>query len=283
MLENRDAWLDLVFRMEGGYSNHPDDPGRATNLGITQATLTAWRGEVCGPEEVKCLLEEEARDIYLSRYWGVMRGDQLPSGLDLYACDFAVNSGPARAAKILQEISGAKADSFIGPNTMAAIRAKAPLQLLLDYHAARMDYLIGLSTWDTFGKGWTNRCNKVLALARAKIDHKPTLTAMVNSKIVAGASVGVASAATVVVSTPPGQWAQMWDTARGVLDQLPGLAGGLPDALKSAEPGMRATIEHGQQVAADPGLAGHIGALVMLGSALYTIWRRYKQFSKGKV
>jgi len=284
MKENREVWLESVFEVEGGWSNHPEDSGRETMMGITLATFREWRGEEeATAEELRCITKGECGEIYLSRYWNPVRGDQLPGGLDIYAADFAVNSGPGRAAVELQRLLGVKADTFIAEKTIAAIRAKPTLPMLLDYHQARMDFLTSLKKWPTFGKGWTNRCNKVLALARTKVDHKPTLTEMASSSIVKGATVGVGAAATVVVSTPPGQWEQMWGTIQGVLDKVPGLAGGLPDALRSAEPGMRATIEQAQQVSADPGMAGHLGAVVMLGSALYTIWRRYRQFAKGKV
>jgi len=282
MIENREVWLEAVFEAEGGWSNHPEDSGHETMMGITLATFREWRGEEdATAEALRCITKGECGEIYLSRYWNAVRGDQLPSGLDIYAADFAVNSGPGRAAVELQKLLGVKVDTFIAEKTIAAIRAKPTMPLLLDYHQARMDFLTGLTKWPTFGRGWTNRCNKVLALARDKVDHKPTLTEMASSKIVKGAAVGVAAATTVVVSTPASQWEQVWGTISGVLDQIPGLAGGLPDALHSAEPGVRATIDQAQQNAALPGLAGHISALVMLGSAIYTIWRRYRQFSKG--
>lgn len=184
MIENRDLWLENVLRVEGGYSYNKDDPGLATNFGITQKTLSDWRGEECGPEDVAQLTEEESRDIYLAKYWQVMRGDQLPGGIDAYACDFAVNSGPARAAKILQSLVDTKADSFIGPLTLEAIRKKQPLQLLLDYHAARMDFLMDLPHWDKFGRGWTNRCNKMLAVARSRIQARPAFAEAASSKII---------------------------------------------------------------------------------------------------
>ena len=281
MLANRDVWLEMVFRVEGGYSNNPDDPGLSTNLGITQGTLSSWRGEECGPEEVANLTEEEARDIYLSRYWGVMRGDLLPSGLDIYICDFAVNSGPVRAAKILQELIDTKVDSFIGPKTMEAIRAKQPLQLLLDYHAARMDFLMGLGTWSVFGRGWTNRCSKVLALARSKVERRPTLTEMASSTIVKGAAVGAAVSTAAVTTSPSFDWSGIWDLLQRLLHDIPGLASGLPEALQSAEPSLRGAVEAANQTAAMPGLAGHVTAIVTLGTSLYTIWRRYRMYKKG--
>jgi lysozyme family protein len=184
MIDNRELWLGLTFEVEGGFVNHPADPGKATNMGITQKTLSDWRGEEVGPEDVVQLDKTEATNIYLARYWQAVRGDQLPSGLDVYCADFAVGSGPARAAKILQKLVGAEADSFIGPLTLEAIRKRDPLQLLLDYHAARMEFLLSLKTWDTFGRGWTNRCTRVFAVAKDQVKKRPAMAEAASSSIV---------------------------------------------------------------------------------------------------
>jgi hypothetical protein len=157
------------------------------------------------------------------------------------------------------------------------------LKVLLDLHSDRLEYLESRPQWDKYGKGWGKRCRIVMGVARSCVDHKPTLTEMVNSRIVKGGAVGVAASATAVVTTPPAAWEQSWALIQHLLHDIPGLAGDLPEALKSAEPGMRSAIEQAQQTAAIPGLAGNLGALVMLGSALYTIWRRYRQFAKGRL
>jgi lysozyme family protein len=284
VIENREVWLAAVFEAEGGWSNHPEDSGHETMMGITLATYREWHGnDEATAEELRCISKLECGEIYLSRYWNPVRGDQLPSGLDIYTADFAVNSGPGRAAVELQKLLGVKADTFVAEKTISAIRSKPVMPLLLDYHQARMDFLTGLKNWPTFGRGWTNRCNKVLALARTKVDRKPTLTELASSKIVAVAAVGVATSATAVVATPASQWEDIWGTIDGLLAHIPGLPQGLPDALHSAEPGVRATIEQAQQTAALPGLAGHIGAAVTLLTSLYTIWCRYRQYAKGRL
>lgn len=226
MIENRDLCLSLVFEVEGGYVNDPNDPGRATNMGITQKTLSDWRGEEVGPEDVAQLTKQEATNIYLARYWQAVRGDQLPSGLDVYCADFAVGSGPARAAKILQTLVGAEADSFIGPLTMQAVRAKDPLKLLLDYHAARMEFLLGLSTWDKFGRGWTNRCNRVFAVAKDQVQKRPALAEAAGSKIiktnVPAAGVGTLSIGYVLTEYGPQilQWLKTQADDPATIDRL---------------------------------------------------------------
>lgn len=272
MKENREIWLEAVLRSEGGWSNHPKDGGGATQFGVTQRTLSDWRGEEVGPEDVAQLSEEEAKDIFLAKYWQVMRGDQLPSGLDVYACDFSVNSGPSRAAKILQELVGAKADSFVGPLTMEAIRKKEPLQLLLDYHAARMDFLMGLSNWDTFGKGWTSRCSRMLALGRTLVQKRPAMAEATSSTIikanVPAAAASVGGLGWVVTEYGPLvlEWLRAKADDPATLDQLhSGVSyvgsGGLP---------LVATV-----------LGGLLAASA--GVNVYTAWQRQKMWRKGEV
>ena len=85
-----------VLASEGGYVNHPRDPGKATNMGITIATLRAWRGRPVTNADVRDLSQEEALQIYKAQYWDTVRADQLPLGLDYLTFDYGVNSGPGR-------------------------------------------------------------------------------------------------------------------------------------------------------------------------------------------
>ena len=161
---NFPACLADVLVHEGGYVDHPKDPGGATNLGITIGTLTGWLGRQATKAEVKALTKTTVAPIYRAKYWDKVRGDDLPSGLDAAVFDFAVNSGPGRAAKLLQRLVGVPQDGEIGPMTLAAV-AKAPdiAALINAYCDARMTFLRGLGTFDTFGKGWTRRVDGVRA------------------------------------------------------------------------------------------------------------------------
>lgn len=251
-------------------------------MGITLATFRSWRGDDdLTAEDLRAISKQECGEIYLARYWNAVRADQLPGGVDIYTADFAVSSGPGRAAAKLQELIGAKVDTFIAEKSIAAVRAKDPMQLLLDYHQARMEFLMSLKNWTTFGRGWTNRCSKMLALARTKVERRPTLTEMASSTIVKGAAVGAAVSGTTVVTTPAYDWGQLWDMLQRLLGKIPGLASGLPEALQSAEPGVRGAIDAANQTAAMPGLAGHLTAGVTLGTSLWVIWRRYRMYAKG--
>ncbi len=155
--------LDLVLQYEGGYSNNSADPGGPTNMGITIATLRAWRGRHVDINDVKNLTKAEAGQIYRKNYWG--HGDELPPGLDFAVFDFAVNSGPGTATKYLQKVLGVPADGAIGPVTLAAAAKADPALAINKLMDARLDYLEGLRTWPSFGRGWTARIAAVRRVA----------------------------------------------------------------------------------------------------------------------
>lgn len=162
MRANFDASLALVLQHEGGYVNHPKDPGGATNRGITQGTYDLWRVD-SGLEirSVKNITPAEVMAIYRARYWNKVRGDDLPSGLDYCLFDFAVNSGPVRAARYLQEALGVVADGKIGPNTMDALHSVPTAALIEAVCNMRLAFMKKQSTWPVFGKGWNRRVQDV--------------------------------------------------------------------------------------------------------------------------
>jgi lysozyme family protein len=155
-----------VLKHEGGFVNHPRDPGGATNRGITHITLADWRGSPVTAEDVRTMSEAEAREIYRSKYWNAIQGDNLPAGVDLAVFDLAVNSGVGRAARMLQQQLGVTVDGAIGPQTLAAMRKVNAARLAGDLCRARLAWLRGLNTWPVFGKGWEAR---VVAVERAAL------------------------------------------------------------------------------------------------------------------
>ncbi|MFQ5625416.1 MAG: glycoside hydrolase family 108 protein [Methyloligellaceae bacterium] len=167
MKKNFRAALARVLAHEGGYVDHPLDPGGATNLGITRRTLAAWRSIKpwwkLPKTEVRDLTRREAGRVYRARYWDGVLGDKLPSGVDYAVFDYAVNSGVTRAAKALQRVVGAKADGIAGEKTLAALARHHPKTVIRRLIARRMSFLQRLRTWKTFGRGWTARVNGVLA------------------------------------------------------------------------------------------------------------------------
>lgn len=159
MKTNFDACLDHVLLFEGGYVNHPSDPGGETNMGISKRSYPR--------ENIKGMTRDRAAQIYRNDFWAPVRGDDLPSGLDLVAFDPAVNSGVSRGAKWLQSALGVTADGKIGPATVAAARA-ADVQATIDGACdLRLSWLRTLPTWKTFGKGWSRRVESIRDTAKA--------------------------------------------------------------------------------------------------------------------
>lgn len=170
--------LAHVLRHEGGYVDHPRDPGGATNFGITRKTLAAWRGVKpwwkLSKSEVRLLKSREVASIYRARYWRRCGAPAMAKGLDLALFDFAVNSGPARAVKALQAIVGSSRDGVVGPITVGAIRrtiaaigARALITRLCEH---RLRFLRRLSTFPVFGNGWKRRVQSVRQAALRAAD-----------------------------------------------------------------------------------------------------------------
>ena len=165
MKSNYDKCLKTILHHEGGYVNHPKDPGGETNLGVTKRVYQ----EHGGTKDMKDLLVEDVAPIYKKGYWDKMKGDDLPGGLDLCVFDFGVNAGPGRAAKFLQQMIGTTVDGGIGPNTLAKVeeyvRENGEHETVKKYQEMRQKYYEQLSTFATFGRCWTRRVEETTKLA----------------------------------------------------------------------------------------------------------------------
>ncbi len=154
--------LKFVLSQEGGYSDNAKDPGGATNLGITQATLSKWRGHKVARNEVQTLGVKEASTIYRRNYWQACKCDQLPPALAFLMFDAAVNQGVSRAIKILQKSIDTKVDGIIGPQTLDAVKKRDPKRLIIEFAARRMRHYGVLSIFSVFGLGWSRRLMEAL-------------------------------------------------------------------------------------------------------------------------
>lgn len=154
---NLSAVLDITLKHEGGYVDHPSDPGGATNLGITFAVLQKWRGTKITKQDVKNLTKAEAEKIYDRNYWFPIKGEMLPYGVDLATFDGAVNSGPNRGAKWLQRAVGVSQDGQIGTQTLQACARVDGDEIVRLMCAHRLSFVQGLGTFKVFGKGWSRR------------------------------------------------------------------------------------------------------------------------------
>ena len=111
------------------------------------------------------LTPQHVRALYKAKYWDVVKGDDLPAGVDLCVFDFAVNAGPNRAARYLQLMVGAIADGKIGPTTLRQlqqyVRTHDLPHAVNRYQDLREAYYRKLKTFATFGRGWLRRNSEV--------------------------------------------------------------------------------------------------------------------------
>ncbi len=166
--------LALTLKFEGGYSDHPLDPGGATNLGITRATLARHRGKPVSKSEILALSRDEAAAIYKSTYWEAISGDKLPPGVDAALFDLAVNSGPGKAIRIVQTALGQKPSGILSKETLAAIAKSDPAKLIRDISRLRLGFLQHLPIFSTFGRGWSRRVAAIETAALAIAIAPPT-------------------------------------------------------------------------------------------------------------
>ena len=163
-MSNFDECLQIILHHEGGYVNHPEDPGGMTNLGVTKRVYEDWVGYAVSEHTMQNLTEEDVAPIYKKNYWDRMKGDDLPEGLNLCVFDFGVNAGTGRAAKYLQTMIGTVVDGGIGPMTLRTLDEHVSLiglqETIVKYQENRQRYYEKLKTFKTFGRGWTRRVNE---------------------------------------------------------------------------------------------------------------------------
>ena len=144
-----DAAFKALIDHEGGYVNHPKDPGGETQFGITKRSYPHLN--------IRDLTLDDARAIYRRDFWDRLQCDALPMAARFQVFDAAVNSGPGNAARWLQAAAGVAQDGLIGPATRQAVDAMHPAALVARFNAARLLFMTSLSTWPTFSRGWARR------------------------------------------------------------------------------------------------------------------------------
>lgn len=167
--------LPIVLGYEGGFSNHPSDPGGVTLEGVIQRVYDGFRARKGLPKRaLRAAMRgtpewiAERDEIYRVQYWDAVRGDELSAGVDLVVFDGAVNSGPYQSIKWLQRALGVAADGHLGEGTLAALQSHPDHEALIaDICARRLGMLKNLSTWRVFGAGWETRVRNVKKVAQA--------------------------------------------------------------------------------------------------------------------
>lgn len=152
-MSNFNVAVDRVLGHEGGYVNHPADPGGETNWGITIGTAreNGYMGDM------KAMTRNDAVQIYKRAFWDKNLCDQMPFAVAFQVFDGCVNHGAGNAARWLQRAVGASVDGAIGKETIAKTNAADPTAVVFKMMAERMTFYTALGTWEHFGRGWINR------------------------------------------------------------------------------------------------------------------------------
>lgn len=168
MKSTYDLCLPLLLAHEGGYTNHPSDPGGPTNFGITIFDYRKYVKPEATAADVRAMTVDEAKRIYRARYWDAQRCDELPAGVDYAIFDYGVNSGIGRSGKSLRGlVKLSERSSIISDEVVAAVRATDAVTLVADVCDERLKFLRSLRTWPIFGSGWNRRVSDVKAVALA--------------------------------------------------------------------------------------------------------------------
>lgn len=144
-----DAAFNVLLAHEGGYVNHPSDPGGETRFGISKRSYPT--------EDIKALTEERAKVIYKRDFWGPAGCDSVPDAIKFDLFDMAVNSGIRQAVRTLQRAAYTDADGILGPKTLLAVGSVPEGRLLARFNGYRLCYMTDLGPWESFSRGWARR------------------------------------------------------------------------------------------------------------------------------
>ena len=177
MTKSVDSMINDIIRLEGGYVDHPADRGGPTKYGVTHKTLARYLDRDVSRDDVRRLSRELAAEIYRRAYYIEPRLDVLPSSIQAILFDSAVNHGPRRAVRFLQQVLNAAGfgrlsiDGLAGPITRQrcelADQEMGPWLLAALAEERRMFYQLIVErdpSQRVFLKGWMRRV--------AEFDHR---------------------------------------------------------------------------------------------------------------
>jgi lysozyme family protein len=167
-----DEALRRLLVHEGGYTNHPSDPGGPTNFGITIADYRKYVKPDATAADVRAMKLDEAKAIYRAKYWAAQRCDNLPAGVDDSIFDYGVNSGIGRSGKVLRRVVGLPDNtSVVTDEVLNAVARRDAKAIIIAINDERLRFLKGLKTWPVFGAGWSRRVAEVKAFSLHLAEH----------------------------------------------------------------------------------------------------------------
>ena len=167
-----DEALRRLLAHEGGYTNHPSDPGGPTNFGITIYDYRRFVKPNATAADVRAMKLDEAKAIYRAKYWAAQRCDDLSPGVDDSVFDYGVNSGVGRSGKVLRRVVGLPDNtSVVTAEVLNAVAKRDATAIIVAINDERLRFLKGLKTWPVFGAGWSRRVAEVRAFSLHLAEH----------------------------------------------------------------------------------------------------------------
>lgn len=156
---------------EGSYTADPRDNGNWTGgrpgVGVLLGTKYGIAANTYPDIDIKNLTLDAAKAIYRRDWWDKIDAGHIDPAIVYQVWDFAVNAGMSTAKRALQRAVRVADDGQIGPITIRAIQSMSTGDVLLRFNAQRLRHYTSLTTWPTYGKGWTNRVAANLDYAAA--------------------------------------------------------------------------------------------------------------------
>lgn len=272
MRETFEIALRPIAAHEGGFSNHPNDPGGPTMAGITQAVYNGYRrGKGLPTRPVNQLTQQEKVEIFRENYWNPVMGDRLPLGIDYCLLDGAIHSGPSQATKWLQRAIKTPVDGSIGPvdllklDELRAHEDKVGDAIIDSICDQRMAFLRTLKNWPSFARGWTTRVAEMRKLAKQMNNRQP----LSRPTEIPSADMGRAPPSQTKVSeTPTGDVAIKTGTS-GLLAMIGEMLSQASDVISQL------TYLPVEVVRIGGGVLLVAGIVALVGYAGYSIWKVY--------
>jgi lysozyme family protein len=214
-----DEALRRLLAHEGGYTNHPSDPGGPTNFGITIHDYRKYVKPNATATDVRAMIIVEAKAIYRAKYWNAQRCDELPAGVDYSVFDYGVNSGIGRSGKVLRRVVGLPDTTHVVTDeVLRAVARRDPKAIVIAINDERLAFLKRLKTWPVFGRGWGTRVAGVRAVSMRMVSEKVPSPSIIPAEAPApgkGAVPAPTAAKNVIVGTgtagPVAAGGSFWD------------------------------------------------------------------------
>jgi lysozyme family protein len=160
-MSNFNKFFDRLIGHEGKFQNNRADRGNWTGgkvgVGLLKGTKFGISAMAYPDLDIANLTVEEVKPIYKRDYWDRFQAESYHPAIGFQTFDAGVNHGPGNAVRFLQRAAGVLDDGDMGPASLRAVKAMELNDALLRFNSERLSFMVKLSTFDEFGRGWVAR------------------------------------------------------------------------------------------------------------------------------